>query len=384
MNQLRNYSLVFGFAIVPLFIPAKKTTTPCKGNNSKIQVAILLDVSNSMDGLIEQAKSQLWNMVNVLGKIRCNDTRPQIEIALYEYGRPENDRKAGYVKKIDAFITDLDKLYLDLLALSTNGGEEYCGHAILNSVRELDWDTSVANYKVIFIAGNESFLQGNISLAQACEEAKKKGITVNTIYCGDKKMGIEEHWNLGAECGNGSFINIDQDAKDFLIPSPYDDTIITLKEKMNSTYIVYGKDGNAYYDAMMKTDTAAMVDALDPNKIIRYITSKANPYLYNNPKWDLVDALEKDSSIIQKVELSTLADSLKNKSREELKKVVKTKSRERRSIQEQINTLEQKQRKFVHDEKIRRNLIGPKTLESEIEKMIRNQVKRLNMTILTN
>ena len=33
---------------------------------AKIQVALLLDTSNSMDGLIDQAKSQLWKMVNEL------------------------------------------------------------------------------------------------------------------------------------------------------------------------------------------------------------------------------------------------------------------------------------------------------------------------------
>ena len=37
-------------------------------NSPKIQAAILLDVSNSMDGLIEQAKAQLWTMVNVMVK----------------------------------------------------------------------------------------------------------------------------------------------------------------------------------------------------------------------------------------------------------------------------------------------------------------------------
>ena len=31
---------------------------------AKVQIAILLDTSNSMDGLIEQAKSQLWKVVN--------------------------------------------------------------------------------------------------------------------------------------------------------------------------------------------------------------------------------------------------------------------------------------------------------------------------------
>ncbi len=29
-----------------------------------VQLAILLDTSNSMDGLIDQAKTQLWNVVN--------------------------------------------------------------------------------------------------------------------------------------------------------------------------------------------------------------------------------------------------------------------------------------------------------------------------------
>ena len=79
-------------------------------NNAKIQAAILLDVSNSMDGLIEQAKAQLWTMVNVMGKAKCNGETPQIEIALYEYGRDNNDLKKGYVKQITPFTSDLDNL----------------------------------------------------------------------------------------------------------------------------------------------------------------------------------------------------------------------------------------------------------------------------------
>ena len=53
-----------------------------------------------MDGLIEQAKAQLWNMVTVMGKAKCdNDVCASIEIALYEYGRSSNDAKQGYVKR---------------------------------------------------------------------------------------------------------------------------------------------------------------------------------------------------------------------------------------------------------------------------------------------
>ena len=83
--------------------------SPTSGEQ-KIQVAILLDVSNSMDGLIEQAKAQLWNMVIVMGKTKCETGSPKIEIALYEYGRSDNDAQVGYVKQISGFSTDLDQL----------------------------------------------------------------------------------------------------------------------------------------------------------------------------------------------------------------------------------------------------------------------------------
>ena len=62
-------------------------STNSEKSNTKIQAAILLDVSNSMDGLIEQAKSQLWKIVNELAGAKCDDgSRPNIKIALYEYG----------------------------------------------------------------------------------------------------------------------------------------------------------------------------------------------------------------------------------------------------------------------------------------------------------
>src|ERR1700712_4938373 len=89
-------SLLVIFSIASTNKPINK-----KPVQPKIQVAILLDVSGSMDGLIEQAKAQLWNMVNTMGKARCTgNTAPQIEIALYEYGRTTNDARKGYVKQI--------------------------------------------------------------------------------------------------------------------------------------------------------------------------------------------------------------------------------------------------------------------------------------------
>src|SRR6185503_15682196 len=124
-------AMLLGLSIIGPGTSIKKIDKPPVTNSPvsspKIQAAILLDVSNSMDGLIEQAKNQLWNMVSVMGKVKCADGLPQIEIALYEYGRPANDPKAGYVKQISGFTTDLEQLSHELFKLRTNGGDEYCG-----------------------------------------------------------------------------------------------------------------------------------------------------------------------------------------------------------------------------------------------------------------
>src|SRR5438309_1717807 len=53
-----------------------------------VQIALLLDTSGSMDGLIEQAKTQLWKVVNEFAKAERGGVRPEIQVALYHYGTP--------------------------------------------------------------------------------------------------------------------------------------------------------------------------------------------------------------------------------------------------------------------------------------------------------
>ena len=350
-------------------------------NGPKIQAAILLDVSNSMDGLIEQAKAQLWTMVNVMGKAKCNGETPQIEIALYEYGRDNNDLKKGYVKQITPFTSDLDNLSQKLFQLTTNGGQEYCGCVIHTSLNELNWDTASANYKVIFISGNEDFLQGNISYTLACTEAKNKGVIVNTIYCGDRLQGIKEHWNLLGECGNGSFTNINSDAKPEDIPTPYDSTLITLNNKLNGTYLSYGYMGRSKKELQGAMDVAN--SNINSYAGVNRAVSKSSSKTYNNSSWDLVDAKADDNKILEKVDFKTLPDSLQKKSKAELEVIVNQKSTERASIQKEMQNVNTKREAYIAAEKIKKAKAGnnSQTLESEVEKIIREQAKRFNMKI---
>ena len=376
------FSIFCGLAVIDTTIESKKVqplpVAPAK--HPKIQAAILLDVSGSMNGLIEQAKAQLWNMVSVMGRVKCDEQAPQIEIALYEYGRTTNDAKAGYIKQISAFTSDLDQLSQELFKLTTNGGDEYCGHVILSSLEELKWDSSSSNYKVIFIAGNEDFLQGSVAWTRACVEARKKGVIVNTIYCGDKEQGIREHWNLAGECGNGSYSNIDQNAEQMSIPTPYDSLLFVYNDKLNKTYIGYGAMGEANYTKQAKVDQMnAGFKSAEP--LARRVAVKGNSNIYNNSSWDLVDASAKDKSIIENLDVNTLPDSLRNKSRKELQVIVDSKAKERSTIQKEISELVVKREAFIAEEKAKAATVNVSTLESEIEKTIRQQVKRFRMRV---
>lgn len=105
-----------------------------KPSKQFIKVALLLDTSNSMDGLIDQAKAQLWEIVNELSYAKCDDSKPNLQIALYEYGNDRLNGDEGYIRQVLAFSSDLDEISKQLFSLTTNGGEEYCGHVIQTSL----------------------------------------------------------------------------------------------------------------------------------------------------------------------------------------------------------------------------------------------------------
>ena len=90
--------------------PAELSSAHTEANKDQtIMLALLLDTSNSMDGLIDQAKSQLWKIVNELAAAKTsNGSRPNITIALYEYGNDGLPALEGYIRQVSPFTQDLD------------------------------------------------------------------------------------------------------------------------------------------------------------------------------------------------------------------------------------------------------------------------------------
>ena len=85
--------------------------------NRKIQLVILFDASNSMDGLLDQAKSKIWAIVNDASGLRYQGTTPVLEIAMYDYGNSGISAADNYVRMQTNFTTDLDLISAKLFEL---------------------------------------------------------------------------------------------------------------------------------------------------------------------------------------------------------------------------------------------------------------------------
>lgn len=320
--------------------------------NTKIQVAILLDTSGSMDGLIEQAKSRLWNIVNTLTTLKYSGKTPTIEIALYEYGNDGIAAEKNYIRQVAPLTTDLDLISEKLFSLRTNGGSEYCGAVIGDATKELKWDDGKNNMKLVYICGNEGFNQGPINYKEAISVALKKGIYINTIFCGNQNEGVQLLWKDGADVAQGKYFNIDSNQTIQYISTPYDVRINELNIKINATYIGYGAQGEA------KKMNQAVQDKNAESISVANFTERAvskSKAVYTNTNWDLVDRVKEDKDAISKIKAEELPAELKGKSATEIKKIVEEKTKERETIQKEIAELAKKRQDFIDAEAKKQN-----------------------------
>ncbi|MCB0456787.1 MAG: VWA domain-containing protein [Flavobacteriaceae bacterium] len=338
-----------------------------------IKVALLLDTSNSMDGLIDQAKAQLWEIVNELSYAKCKHEQPNLEIALYEYGNDNLSEREGYLRKILPFTNDLDDISKELFSLTTNGGSEYCGTVIKASLDQLDWGNDADDLKMIFIAGNEPFTQGKIDYRDAANMAKEKDVVVNTIFCGDYTHGINSKWKDGAQLAYGDYMAINHNQQTVHIPSPYDDLILQLNIQLNGTYVPYGHYGREKVaEQEIQDDNASTYGKANA---VKRTVSKSS-HFYKNESWDLVDAESEEGFSYDKLKKEDLPENLKGKSKAEIKAYVQKQKAERERIQNEIAKLNEQRRAFIANEK--KNTTNG--LESAMIEALKKQAQKKNYT----
>jgi len=324
--------------------PVATPESTATAENRKIQIALIMDTSGSMEGLIEQAKSQLWNLVGELSHAKYDGKMPKLEIALYQYGNDGLSSSGGYIQRISPLISDLDEVSAALFSLRTNGGSEYCGMVIKKSLQGLEWSNSDDDIKMIFIAGNEPFTQGPVNYESACGDARAKGVIVNTIHCGSYNDGVRGSWKSGAMIGGGDYMCIEQNRRTVYVQTPYDDRINECGVQLNKTYIYYGANGCKKKEAQECEDANA--SSYSKSNLASRNSMKASGF-YQSNNWDLVDASAADSTAVGNVDKKTLAPELQKKTDAELEAYVKEQAAKRLKMKKEIAELNKKRVAYI-------------------------------------
>jgi len=376
--------------IVLIAVPCFGDFAPAKQNDSKsetvlkipliqkkplIQMAILLDTSGSMSGLIDQARTELWTIVNEFIFARRCGLEPEVQVALYEYGKSTIPSEKGYIRKISDFTTDLDKISEELFALKTNGGYEYCGWVIKEATSSLKWSDSPDDLKVIFIAGNEPFTQGPMDYRQSCRAAVSNGIIVNTIHCGSESAGINGKWKDGAILADGRFMTINHNRRAVHIAAPQDKEISELGVRLNDTYLAYGSRASSSAARQMQQDTNAANSSREA--VIQRSVAKASVN-YQNYSWDIVDAIKNKKLQLKDIDEKNLPAQMQKMDQKQRQEYVAKMTAERSELQEKVQQLNEGRRKYLAEQMKKESHAN--TLGSAIVRMIREQAGKRNFT----
>jgi hypothetical protein len=370
MNKIK---MVSGLLAVLCIVTIAAASEEQGGNTPRIQLVILLDTSNSMDGLIAQAKTQLWKIVNEFVTVEKNGKRPLLEIALFEYGNTGLSKGDGWIRMVLPLTDDLDKVSEELFALTTNGGQEYCGWVITNAVEKLSWSRAPGDYKAIFIAGNEAFTQGPVNYAEACKAAINKGIVVNTIHCGSYDDGVSGKWQDGARLADGSYLHIDHNRTIVQIEAPQDKELAQLSRQLNETYVAYGAHGADGADNQRRQDANAK--SASPSSEAERAVAKASTN-YRNASWDLIDAVRDGTVKLDEIEADGLPKAMRTMTLDERKAHVEAMAALRQKIQERVQALGMERTRHVADEMAKRGETDEAdTLDAAMQRAIEEQAQ---------
>ena len=342
----------------------------------QIQIALVLDISGSMNGLLNQTREELWKVINLFNGVQYKGETPEIRVALYTQGM----RKAKTDLFLDqrlALTTDLDQVSEILFSLKIEGSQEYSPSSLYTASRGLAWSSAPSDFKSIIIAGNEGFVQGPISMDEGFIPVKERNLITHTIHCGDQETGIRDLWKQAAKNGGGQFLNINQNAKVEYIETPYDDPIQKLNTELNETYIPYGTMGKKGYANQRVQDSNAM--KMSKSSAIQRSITKSNSY-YSNDQWDLVDAVRNQKVELSKLNFKLLPSHLQKLDSQSLLAYVQKKQNQRNQIQDQISKLKKERSSYLKKERAKRQEKGQKRLDSVLIEALRKQALSLGFT----
>ena len=311
-------------------------------DRGRMDVVFCIDRSGSMQGVIAAAKQKVWAIVNEMARAKPS---PILRIGLLGYGT--SDRALEFFPLTD----DLDKVYESLMTFKVDmGGEEWVGWAAKKAADRMEWSRDPKALKVIFMIGNETAAQGpaEVLYTRTVPEIIKKDIVVNAVYCGVPSPEEERTWRELARLADGTYTQIELSGGAISIETPMDKKLVELNQKLNGTYLAFGRhgaDGKARQE-LQDANSAASGGA--GNLALRAAAKSKD--VYDARGWDLVDAAKDKNFKLDELKEAELPAEMRAMTPEQRKAHVEKVRQEREALQKEIHEVDTQRTQHLQEE----------------------------------
>lgn len=287
------------------------TSSPSRGRES-IDVVLCLDLSGSTNGLLDDVREKLWDVINQVNSYR---PAPELRIGVVAFSRPSFGAKNGYVKVLQKLTNDFDQLSFELYKLkpTIEKGDQLVGEAIRVSVKQMNWSDDKDALKVIFLVGNGMVNAGIDNYRESCEMAAERKIVIHSLYCRTRNNFEKElpGWREIARLTGGEQHDIRIHKRTPLVlTSTNIPEFRDLAVQLNGTYLYYGENGLDRYKMMASIDKNALL-ANEMTFESRLFYKISDRYQFHQQNWDLIDHLKMTNSALEDINMTYLPDSLK-------------------------------------------------------------------------
>jgi Mg-chelatase subunit ChlD len=349
-------------------VPAVKQERP------KIEVVFVIDTTGSMSGLIKAAKEKIWSIANTMA---TSNEAPEIKMGLVAF----RDRGDAYVTQTTDLSSDLDSIYATLLDFQADGGgdgPESVNKALYDAVNEISWSQDNGTYKTIFLIGDappHMDYQDEVQYPTTLQVALQKGISINTIQCGDSKDTVNP-WQQIAALGTGDYFQLDQSGSAIAINTPFDQSIADLSSKLDGTRLYYG-------DKKVKADKKRKEMATDKLNREATAASLARRASFNMSKSgaanlmgdnELIEDVASGRVDLKDISSADLPSSIQAMSPTEQIVLIEEKAEQRQALKKQIVALTDKRKAYLEEE-VEKLGSSKESLDHKIYSAVRKQAR---------
>ncbi|WP_336514519.1 vWA domain-containing protein [Pollutibacter soli] len=363
--------------LVPL--PEEKKPVPDSpaAVNPKIQIVFALDATGSMAGLIGAAKEKIWS---IAGSLAQAEPSPDIEMGLLFY----RDKGDEFVTRKIPMSKDFDSVYAELMKVVADGGgdsPESVNQALFESVSHFKWDTAGSTYRTVFLVGDcppHMNYRDDVKYPVSCKNALNKDIVLNTILMGNDAVA-KRIWKEIATCSQGNFSQVNMDANDFEINTPFDSIIAFISDGLDDTRVYYGNDEERSASEIKKSksrDISYSAKASVKARRAEYNFTKSGKTTYYGRK-ELIEDFKNKNITLENIKAEELPDEMKNLSDAEKKVFIDKKIAKRDSLQKELTHYSKlRQEYIVKDLKTKGSGKVDSSFSNQIFKSIQKQTEK--------